>query len=53
MNSEIEVRQPYITPKLETHEGWKVMTAVQSVPITNFVPDINPLENLMNNLEGE
>ena len=53
MNSEIEVRQLYITPKLEIHSDWKVMTAVQSVPITNFVPDINPLERLTNNLEGE
>ena len=53
MNSEIEVRQLYITPKLEIHIDWKVMTTVQSVPITNFVPDINPLERLMNSIEGE
>ena len=53
MNSKIEIRQPYVTPLLKIHTDWKVMTAVQSVPITNFVPDINPLERLMNNLEGE
>ena len=53
MSAQTTIRQPYITPKLELHTDWKVMTAVQSVPITNFVPDINPLERLMNSLEGE
>ena len=53
MSTQTATRQPYITPKLEIHTDWKVMTAVQSVPITNFVPDINPLERLMNSLEGE
>ena len=53
MSTQTTIRQPYITPKLEIHTDWKVMTAVQSVPITNFVPDINPLERLMNSIEGE
>ncbi len=53
MFAQTTTRQPYIIPKLETHKGWKVMTAIQSVPITNFVTDPNSLERLMNSLDGE
>lgn len=48
-------REPYVTPKLEAHTDWKVMTgAPMSVPITGFSTDpSSTLENLMNRLPGE
>jgi hypothetical protein len=48
-----ENRKPYVTPTLEAHTDWKVLTgAPMSVPITSFNPD-STLELLTNQLQGE